>query len=199
MGFPKALLPFGPNTFLTQILIALDGLDLADPVIVLGMQAGEIQSALGSLRARIVINKNPERGQLSSIKLALNQLDSACEGCMIWPVDQPAVSKRVVDGLIQQFLNSHAPIALPIFGGKRGHPAIFRSTLFPEFLEARLEEGPKQIILSRLEECVLLPTNESATIEDIDTPEDYFRLTGDSVKSALARRGKSVSAYSFPN
>jgi len=192
MGFPKALLPLGSKTFLTQILSVLNGFGLADPIIVLGNHATEIQSALGALPGRIVINKNPEYGQLSSIKLALNQLGAACQGCLVWPVDQPAVSGRVVDGLIRLFLQSHPPMVLPTFGGKRGHPALFHSALFPAFLAARLEEGPKNIILSRLKECALLPTSESAVVEDIDTPEDYLKLTGVSLESALAGRGRSA-------
>jgi molybdenum cofactor cytidylyltransferase len=190
MGFPKALLPLGMETFLTQILGVLNGFCLADPVIVLGSHAKEILDALGPLPGRIVINSNPEKGQLSSIKLALDQLDAATAGCLIWPVDQPAVSSNVVEGLVQLFLQTYAPLVLPTYEGKRGHPTIIHSALFPEFLAASLEEGPKNIILSRLKECALLPTAESAVIEDIDTPADYFKLTGVSIESALAGRGK---------
>jgi len=190
MGFPKALLPLGARTFLTQILGVLNGFCLADPVIVLRNHAVEIQSALGNLPGRVVINKNPEQGQLSSIKLALNQLGAAPQACLIWPVDHPAVSVKVVDGLIRLFLQTHAPLVLPTYGGKRGHPVIFDRSLFPEFQAARLEEGPKNIILSRLHECALLSTAESAVVEDVDTPEDYLKLTGISLESALAGRGR---------
>jgi len=192
MGFPKALLPFGTRTFLTQILGVINGFRLADPVIVLGNHAAEIQSALEMLPGRIVLNKNPEQGQLSSIKLALDQLGPACRACLLWPVDQPAVSAETVAGLIRLFLQTQAPMVLPTYSGKRGHPAIFHASLFPEFQAARLEEGPKNIILSRLQACAFLATNESAVIEDIDTPADYFKLTGVSLESALAARGRSA-------
>jgi len=119
-------------------------------------------------------------------------LDAACRGCLIWPVDQPAVSAKTVDALIHLFLQTQAPLVLPTFGGKRGHPAIFHSSLFPEFQAAPLEEGPKNIILSRLNACALLPTSESAVVEDIDTPADYLKLTGVSLDSVLAGRAKSV-------
>jgi molybdenum cofactor cytidylyltransferase len=198
MGFPKALLPYEENTFVGQILHTLKGLNLASPVLVLGKHAAEIQSALDTAPARIVCNHNPEEGQLSSIRLALQLLDPVCEGCLVWPVDQPGVSQKVVLALIDLFLQSQAPLALPTFAGKRGHPAIFRRSLFPEFIAAPLDEGPKRIILSRLNECALLPTSESATVEDMDTPADYYRVMGTTLEAALAKRSGAITVRSHP-
>jgi molybdenum cofactor cytidylyltransferase len=188
MGYPKALLPIENEVFLTRVMGIVRKIGLADPVIILGRAAGMIQPAIADRPARIRINQNPDRGQLSSIQLGLSSLDAQVEACMIWPVDQPAVSETLVYKLAQLFVQSECLLAFLNFEGKRGHPAIFHRALFREFLDAPLEAGPKGIILRHLQDIAELTADESAIIQDIDTPTDYEALTGESVQTALARQ-----------
>ena len=191
MGFPKALLPLGAQTFLTRVLATLGGLGYEEPCVVLGAHAERIQPLLRNSRARVVINQDFRSGQLSSIKVALRDQDENCGACMIWPVDQPAISGSVVKELVQLFLNSHAALVLPQCQGRRGHPAIFSKELFPELLEASLQEGGRAVVLRNQDRMALLPTEDASTISDIDTPDDYYKLTGETLKEALRRRGRS--------
>jgi molybdenum cofactor cytidylyltransferase len=193
MGFPKALLPIGGDTFLTRILRTLEHLGLEDPTVVLGKHAARIRPYITQWRVRIVVNPRPDAGQLSSIKLALSELDS-CEACMLWPVDQPGITESLVRDLIRLFRVSGAPLALPCLGGKNGHPAIFRGTLFREILDTPVHEGLKQMVLRHRGETALLATEEVAVIEDVDTPADYFRLTGERLTEVLARSNEKSPA-----
>jgi molybdenum cofactor cytidylyltransferase len=187
MGYPKALLPLGSDTFLTRILRTLKAVGMPKPVIILGKAASVIQPQIRDWPADIYINPNPDRGQLSSIQLALSRILTEFDAGMIWPVDQPAVSENLVRCLVELFLNSGSRMACPLYGNKRGHPAIFHRDLFREFMEAPLEEGPKKIIIRHQAATALLPTEESASVQDIDTPEDYEALTGESLTTALAK------------
>jgi molybdenum cofactor cytidylyltransferase len=187
MGYPKALLPLGSDIFLTRILRILKKAKLPRPVIILGRAASEIQPRIQDWPSDILINPDPSRGQLSSIQLGLSRLGIESIAGMIWPVDQPAVSEELVERLVQLFLTSQARIAFPMYRGKRGHPAIFHRDLFQEFLDAPLAEGPKKILLHYQRQSVALPTEESASVQDIDTPDDYLALTGETLDSVLAR------------
>lgn len=198
MGYPKALLPLGPATFLTRILATLEKAGLRNPVVVLGKDAGLVRKSLSGLAAEVAINTHPEMGQLSSLRLALERVDPFTDGCLVWPVDHPAVSAGLVRELIELFAASRAPLVLPWHEGRRGHPAIFSSSLCPELLALPAGEGAKSVVLHHADRTVLLPTSESATVEDIDTPEDYYRLTGEELAAALARRGSSVVALEDP-
>lgn len=191
MGFPKALLPLGPGTFLTRILDTLDSLGLPTARVILGRHETLIRPLLISRRAHALVNPRPERGQFSSMRLALDSLDADCRGCLLWPVDQPAIPALLVQGLIRLFLNSSASLAMPSCMGKGGHPAIFGRALIAELLAAPPDANPKAIVAAHKAGAVLLPTEERNTIEDIDDPEDYFRLTGETLDAALARRGLS--------
>jgi molybdenum cofactor cytidylyltransferase len=185
MGYPKALLPFGTNTFLQRILNIAREVGLADPVIILGRAAEIIQPTIHDCPAHVKINPDTDRGQLSSIQIGISSLDARAQACMIWPVDQPAVSADLVRRLANLFLQSECLIAFPKYGEKRGHPAIFHRSLFQEFLDAPLEEGPKKILLRHLQDTAELATNESGVTQDIDTPADYKTLTQESLESAL--------------
>jgi molybdenum cofactor cytidylyltransferase len=191
MGYPKALLPLGNDIFITRILGNLRNSGLSRPVIVLGKAAPLIQTRILNWPADIRINPDPGRGQLSSIQIALSNIGREFDACMIWPVDQPAVSEDLVRSLTQHFVASGSLITFPGCGNRKGHPAIFHRSLFQEFMEAPLEEGPKKILLRHEKETAILPTGESATVQDIDTPEEYEALTGESLKSALARANLS--------
>jgi molybdenum cofactor cytidylyltransferase len=187
MGHSKALLPFGNRTFLAHIMETVRTVGLATPVVILGRSAAVIQPAIGDLPASIQTNPDPDRGQLSSIQIGLSSLSPNTQAAMIWPVDQPAVSETLVRRLAQRFVQSDCLMAFPKYEGKRGHPAILHCSVFKEFLNAPLREGPKKIILCHLQELAELTTDESAVIQDIDTPSEYAALTGESVQSALAR------------
>ncbi len=191
MGYPKALLPLGEETFITRILRILRASGLSRPIIVLGRAANSIRPYIRDWPADIRINPDPGRGQLSSLQLAMENIGPEIDACMIWPVDQPAVSGDLVCCLTQAFLSSESRIACPKCGGKRGHPAIFHRDLFQEFLEAPLAEGPKNILQRHRQEMTELPTEESATVLDIDTPSDYLALTGKDLQTALAERNLS--------
>jgi molybdenum cofactor cytidylyltransferase len=187
MGYPKALLPLGDDIFITRILGILLSSGLSRPVIVLGKAAPLIRERIRNWPANIRINPDPDRGQLSSIQIALSAIGPEFDACMIWPVDQPAVSQDLVRGLTQLFIDSGSPMVFPRCDNRRGHPAIFHRSVFQEFMDAPLEEGPKKMILRHEKETAILPTEEYAAIQDIDTPEEYEALTGESLKSALAR------------
>ncbi len=186
MGYPKALLPLGEDLFITRILRVLRNIEFPRPMIILGRAAPCIQQRIQEWPSDIRVNSNPERGQLSSIHIALASVPPEYDAGMIWPVDQPAVSEGLVRRLAELFLASSSNIVIPKCGGQRGHPAIFRRDLFPEFLDAPLEEGPKRILLRHQQEISELLTEETATVEDIDTPLDFLALTGRSLEAALA-------------
>ena len=187
MGYPKALLPLGHELFITNILGVIRNLGLPRPVIILGRTAQIIQTQIQNWPADIRINPDPDRGQLSSIQLGFSHVGPEFNAAMIWPVDQPVVSEDLVRRLVKLFQSSGSLIACPACMGKRGHPAIFHRSLFQEFMDAPLNEGPKKILLRHQNEIALLPTEESGTVIDIDTPDDYQTLTGESLESALVR------------
>ncbi len=187
MGYPKALLPLGPETFLTHILRILETFDLPDARVVLGDHAARILPVLHLYSVRILINPDPARGQFSSLRLALENLDRDVAGCLVWPVDQPLVSAELLQELIQLFLHSGRSLAMPRCRGKAGHPAIFGAAMIRELLAAPAEADAKSYVARHAHDTSWLATEETGTIEDIDTPEEYRRCTGEVLAELTAR------------
>ncbi len=190
MGFPKALLPLGNRIFLTRILDTLQEAGLANPIVVLGRDAQHIEPRIADRTLSILINHDSDRGQLSSIQLAIRHLEPQAGGCLVWPVDQPAVSAELVRNLVELYRSSGAWLVFPFCGEEKGHPVIFHRSLFRELLEAPLESGARSVVVRHQAETAILPTAETATVRDIDTPEDYFNLTGDMLDAARLTDGK---------
>jgi len=60
---------------------------------------------------------------------------------------------------------------LPLYRGKRGHPVIFRSTLYEELLAASPEVGARQVVWAHAREIQEVPTEEEGVILNLNDPE----------------------------
>ena len=127
----------------------------------------------------ITILHNPDYrlGQLSSLKVAIRHLTAQpVEAALVALVDHPAISASVVDLLVSRFAESHAPVLIPTFNGRRGHPVVFARSLFQELLDAPLEEGARSVVRRHAAEVELVETEEEGILLDIDLPADYAAL-----------------------
>ncbi len=65
---------------------------------------------------------------------------------------------------------------MPGFRDQRGHPVIFGRTVFEELLEAPEGEGARAVVRADPSRVSLVPVEDPAVVEDIDTPEAYREL-----------------------
>jgi molybdenum cofactor cytidylyltransferase len=172
MGEPKALVSVQGLTFVEHLFTATRLPRVGLTRIVLGAHAAEIGPKLKFDPAMVVFNPDWATGQLSSIHAAIRSLPiDATEGIILCPVDHPLVSLRLVAELIARFDSSGQPVALPIFRGKRGHPVIFRATLYEELLAASPEIGARQVVWAHSKEIQEVPTEEEGVILNLNDPE----------------------------
>jgi CTP:molybdopterin cytidylyltransferase MocA len=173
MGRPKALLPLEGRTFVEVLIGRLGDAGAAPIVLVLGSAADEVRRAVSGSGARIVQNPDPARGQLSSIHCGLDALASDdLDGIFVAPVDTPRVRVETLRRMLGAFPGR--PLVVPTFRGRRGHPALFASTLFPALRQAPPEIGARAVVRGepgRLE----LELDDPAVLEDFDRPDDLDR------------------------
>ena len=177
MARDKALLPLGDRTFLSRLIAVLQG-EVAPVVVVLGHHTDEIAKTL-TAPSETVILRNPDYllGQLSSLQVALRHLENqAVAGALVCLVDHPAVNKKVVRELVERFQKSAAPVVIPTCNGRRGHPVLFSSSVFPELLKAPLEEGARAVVRRHGGEIEFVEVNEPGILLDVDVPADYQAL-----------------------
>ncbi len=177
MGFPKALLRYREKSFLESVLAASRAIGLEPAVVVLGPDADKILSSVGLERALVVRNEHPETGQIGSIRKAVEQLvNHPVDAALFWPVDHPRVAISTLDQLVQRFRESHQPIVVPTHGSRRGHPVLFARTVFPELIQAPDTAGARAVMRADPNRVLEVPVDDSAVLQDIDTPEAYEAL-----------------------
>ena len=137
MGSPKALLPVEGVTFIERIVRAFERTDVDRTLVVLGHNADAMREAIAYLGVDTAVNPDYARGQLSSLHTAIRALEGEpVEAILVHLVDHPFIESGLVNRIIERFRAEQKLIVVPRFDGRRGHPVLFSSKLFPEFLAA---------------------------------------------------------------
>ncbi len=177
MGFPKPLLSLGPGaeTFIARTLrLILPAVERI--VIVLGAHAERIRATIpGDARITIVENPNYIDGQLSSLKIGLGALAPETSAAMVHLADHPLVTGTTYLAVAETYRRTRGPIVIARHAGRRGHPAIFDRSIFPELLAAPLSEGARVVVNATLSRIVYTDVDDPGVALDLDTPEDLAR------------------------
>ena len=179
MGKPKALLDFRGRPFVVAVLEALEALDLKPRVVVVGPDALRVRPVLATHPCVLVENPDPDSGPIGSLRVALAALHAVRPSAVLtWPVDIPHVRLATVQHLLETYEHSAAPVTVPSYGGRRGHPVIWDASLFPELetSDAAASQGARAVLHRLGDRAVTVAVDDPAVTDDIDTPEDYERL-----------------------
>jgi molybdenum cofactor cytidylyltransferase len=183
MGFPKPLLRIGGKYFGDIVIQKIQKSGIKNILLVLGAKAEEIQKKLNTEGINIVINEEWESGQLSSLKKAIDGLVRENDAIMVCLVDQPLITQKTFDGMSDSYKkdNSNADIILPIYNGKRGHPVIFRRSVFDALLDIPLNEGARAVVNNTDYEKMQVEVDDPGIRRDIDTPEEYEKISDERI------------------
>jgi molybdenum cofactor cytidylyltransferase len=180
MGSPKALLPYQGRAFLDHLLEITRHPEIGVRRVVLGAHAEPIAKAIDLAADEIVINEHWEQGQLSSIHAALRSLPAGTDGMILCLIDHPLISANLVQNLIDVFYSSHAPIVLPIFEGRRGHPVLFAAKLYSQLLEAPMNLGARAVVWAHGKNIHEYRTTEEGCVLNLNDPATFARVTNTS-------------------
>jgi molybdenum cofactor cytidylyltransferase len=176
MGSPKALVSYQGRPFLEHLLLVTKHPAIDCRRVVLGPDADSILQGIALSPDEIVINAHWEKGQLSSIHAALHALPEKIAGMLLCPVDHPLVSSSLVASLIEAFLATKAPVVVPNFQGRRGHPVIFSASVFSELLAAPIDQGARAVVWAHKNEVNEVPTTEEGCVLNLNDPHAISKL-----------------------
>lgn len=185
MGSPKATLPYptqeatpGKVTFLDHLVSISSHPKVSCHRVVLGANADKIRRRVLLKEDWIVFNPDWKLGQLSSIQTAIRSLPpDQTDGIIVFLVDHPLITDRVVGDLIEKFYATKAPVVLPTYGEMRGHPVIFSAAVYDELLAAPHETGARAVVWAHQQDLVEVPTTEEGVALNLNDPEAMRHLS----------------------
>ena len=170
----KLALQYGPTTVLNHVILELVK-SKVDEIIVVTSREENIEGV------KTVVNLHPEKGMTSSIKTGVEAASGKSQGYMICLADMVKLTSDDYTLLTEEFNKAYAKnpscILLPRFNGEKGNPVIFSSKYKSEILHHEDPEGCKGIIKQHPDQIVWIDMNNDAVLVDMDTPDDYNRLS----------------------
>jgi molybdenum cofactor cytidylyltransferase len=182
MGRPKLLLPFRGAPLVAAAVDALRAGGADGIVLVTAPEDEELRAWARQAGVATVVNPEPERGMLSSIQegvVALGGADAlARRGAilLVSPADLPHLRAGSVAELLRRMADHSAPLAVPVYLGKRGHPLALAPALILEIFTLDPAVGLKQLRDRHEAELLEVPVDDPGVVQDVDTPADYERL-----------------------
>ena len=149
--------------------------DLKVNKIICVTQYEEIREALLNTNINIVINDNSSLGISSSIKLGIN-FDKNADGYMFMVCDQPFISIKTLNSVIDNFINGDKGIVCVGYGDNKGNPVIFSKKYINELLLLEGDNGGKRILKSHLNDLKIVNVDNEVELVDIDTQEEFSKL-----------------------
>lgn len=159
---------------------------LGPVVVVIGPQAAALEAELAAYpRVITVVNHQTHLGMSTSLRAGLEALPPEAAGAFIVLGDQPFFPPEVFQALLAAWRDDPAPgeegreevlIAAPVYNGRRGHPVLFSSRLFPELMSLEGDQGGREVLARHRDRTRLVPLDSPLAAWDVDTPDDLERL-----------------------
>ncbi|HLX40346.1 MAG TPA: nucleotidyltransferase family protein [Ktedonobacteraceae bacterium] len=186
-GRHKLLLLLNDRPVLAHVIEAALVSQARPIIVVLGHQAEQVRAQLARYNTDSAITyvENPDylQGMSTSMCVGLtylqNQINAAIasvDSALIMLGDQPLVTPRMLDTLIDLWHTTGKPVVAPLYAGKRGNPTLFATSLFPELLQVSGDEGGRSVIERHKQELATVELGDAVANYDVDTWEAYQQV-----------------------
>ncbi len=179
LGQPKQLLKYQGKTLVRRAIDTAFESKSDTNVLVLGANFELIEKEGQETNVDIIINDDWELGMASGMQKGLNFLENkiAPDQVILMLCDQPFVDSELLKSLIKKQAETGRGIISCHYNGTFGVPAMFTRKYFPELNKLKGAEGAKKVIYAHLDDLEKVDFPNGAI--DIDTPQDYMKLTSE--------------------
>jgi molybdenum cofactor cytidylyltransferase len=166
-GAPKAGAELRPGVRFIDAVVATAAAAGADPIVAV-LPAGFAPP----VPARAVVNDRPQSEQIHSVRLGLAQLVSvSVSGALLWPVDHPYVTVESVLAVLDAARRTGAPIVIPAYAERRGHPAFFARDSWRELMTVPAG-GARAVVRGYGGRVAHVAVPDEGVVRDVDTRDD---------------------------
>jgi molybdenum cofactor cytidylyltransferase len=169
MGANKLLLEVEGKTVLDRLLESLTQA-VDEVVVVIGYNTEPITKIAKAHNVLVAYNPDHEKGMTTSFQTGLRAVKGA-DAVFLVLGDQIGLAPELLRRMAVAMEDvPGALIVSPVHGGKRGHPVLFRSSLFGEILA--VTGTLKEVVDGYADAHVHVEGGEWSTV-DFDTPVDF--------------------------
>jgi molybdenum cofactor cytidylyltransferase len=180
LGQTKQLLEIKGRCLIEWVMNASLASKLIEIILVLGHEQQKILDVIGKKallpQVRVVVAPDYRQGMSQSLKAGLSAAGRKYPSVMFLLGDQPLVTSKEIDRLLEEFWKSDKDICVPVHNGKRGNPTIFGQNLYDELLGIQGDIGARNLVSAHLAGVHYVETKEPASFLDIDTAEDLKKV-----------------------
>jgi len=182
MGRAKLALPLGARTVIEHVLGALRDGGVDRILVVIGPHVPELAPLASAAGAHVLALPEPTADMRATVEHGLDWIEAhdQPDSDSIWllcPGDHPAITGEIVARLLDSGADQSGSIILPVHGGRRGHPTLFRWRHVAAIRRLAPNEGINTLVRLHSDETRELLVASPAILADVDTPEDYRILT----------------------
>ena len=176
MGQPKMILPWGDTTVIGRVVGILHQAAIQRVVVVTGGARRQVNAALSGSGVKLVFNpRYAQEEMLVSLQLGLRALENDAAAALVVLGDQPQIKLEVVQSILDRYRARLAPLVVPSFQMRRGHPWLVERRLWQAILELRSDCTMRDFLNQYADQIDYLTVDTSSVLQDLDTPKDYQR------------------------
>ena len=176
MGQPKMILPWGDTTVIGRVVGVLHQAAIQRVVVVTGGARRQVEAALSGSAVKLVFNPRfAQEEMLVSLQLGLRALENDAAAALVVLGDQPQIKVEVVQLILDRYRARQAPLVVPSFQMRRGHPWLVERRLWKSILELRSACTMRDFLNQCANQIDYLMVETSSVLQDLDTPKDYQR------------------------
>jgi CTP:molybdopterin cytidylyltransferase MocA len=179
-GSPKLLAEVEGEPILRRITRTFDSAGFDEVVVVLpsGEDGGLedlLRTVLEDVPGPVQCVGNPgwKAGMFTSVKAGLAAADARCTHVAVSPADLPFLGKeslrRMTDAAAAL---DERTVAVPVHGGRRGHPLAFSAALVPRILSWRDDRRLSDLFREPDLRVLHVEDIDDGVLRDVDRPED---------------------------
>ena len=189
MGRNKLFFELDGETLLRRVVRRAIGAGLDPVIVVVGHEAERVRAALAELPCTAVDNPDHALGINRSLRTGISHVPERARAAVVMLADMPFVTSPMVASLVARYRESTAPLVISAYGDVNAPPMLYDRALFSELQQMSGQGCGRQVVRRHRHEAVAVSWPEAA-LQDIDVPEDYQRIKGET--GVVAGSGAAV-------
>ncbi len=176
MGKNKLLLPLGKQSVIEHVVEKVSKSQVDEIIVVLGNDAKDIEAVLDRFDIKTVVNSNYIKGQSTSVKVGIREVDDHTEGALFIMGDQPMIKTGIINDIIHKFSECECSIVVPTYNNQRGNPVLFGNLWFEELNHVQGDKGGRDILKNNLDQVSFIEITDDLFLKDIDDDVMYQHI-----------------------